>query len=227
MLFIDNKYTHWYYQIIDRAKSRILTDYTEKHHIIPKSLGGQNNKDNLVKLTPREHFICHLLLPKMLIGLSKRKMTFALTNFTNRSRHGTIQIYKMSSRTYQTIKIKAAKYMSDIQTGKVSNFKGKSHSGQNKKVIGLANSKSCISPIGEVFESTRLAGEAYNLTSAAIRNRIKQIGDWKYIDPEHQRLAETKRISKQPRCWPKGYKQSSEHIRKRTDSRLKNKSNDN
>ncbi len=87
-MYLDNKYTRIYYSIIDRAKNRVLNGYTEKHHIIPKSIGGSNTKDNLVKLTPREHFICHLLLPKMLEGLSRRKMTFALTNFTNHARHG-------------------------------------------------------------------------------------------------------------------------------------------
>jgi hypothetical protein len=68
MLFIDNKYTHTYYKIIERSKSRIIPYYTEKHHIIPKSLGGSNKKDNLALLTAREHFICHLLLTKMTSG---------------------------------------------------------------------------------------------------------------------------------------------------------------
>lgn len=36
--------------------------YYEKHHIIPKCLGGTNEKENLVLLTAREHFICHKLL---------------------------------------------------------------------------------------------------------------------------------------------------------------------
>lgn len=37
----------------------------EAHHIIPKCLGGDNSKENLVVLTPREHFIAHLLLCKI------------------------------------------------------------------------------------------------------------------------------------------------------------------
>jgi cellobiose-specific phosphotransferase system component IIA len=65
MIFIDNKYTRWYYNIVTNAKSRISIGYTEKHHIIPKSCGGNNSKNNLVALTAREHFVCHLLLIRM------------------------------------------------------------------------------------------------------------------------------------------------------------------
>lgn len=82
MLFIDNKYTRTYYKLIVRAKARVITDYTEKHHIIPKSLGGTDSKDNLVKLTAREHFICHLLLTKMTTGNNTYKMKFALSMIT-------------------------------------------------------------------------------------------------------------------------------------------------
>ena len=39
--------------------------YTEKHHIVPRSLGGGDEKSNLVRLTAREHFICHMLLAEM------------------------------------------------------------------------------------------------------------------------------------------------------------------
>ena len=39
--------------------------YYERHHIIPKSLGGSNANDNVIILTAREHFICHWLLVKM------------------------------------------------------------------------------------------------------------------------------------------------------------------
>jgi len=77
MIFINNKYTRWYYTIVNQAKSRIPTGYTEKHHIIPKSCGGDNSKDNLVSLTAKEHFICHLLLTKAVSIEYRFKMVYA------------------------------------------------------------------------------------------------------------------------------------------------------
>jgi hypothetical protein len=53
-----------YHNIVENAKIRTTEDYVEKHHIIPKCLGGSNDKENLVELTAREHFICHWLLAK-------------------------------------------------------------------------------------------------------------------------------------------------------------------
>ena len=44
-MYLQNKYTRWYYNIIQRAQSRTLPAdvYIEKHHIIPKSFGGKSN----------------------------------------------------------------------------------------------------------------------------------------------------------------------------------------
>ena len=81
IIFADNKYTKWYDAIIANAKIRHTTGYVERHHIIPKSLGGSNTKDNLIKLTAREHFVCHHLLTKMTDGYNKIKMLHALGKF--------------------------------------------------------------------------------------------------------------------------------------------------
>lgn len=43
----------------------MIDGYVEKHHIIPKSMGGSNNLSNIVKLTAREHFVAHWLLFKI------------------------------------------------------------------------------------------------------------------------------------------------------------------
>jgi len=51
--------------IIERAQKRLLDGYYEKHHIIPRCMGGLNDPDNLVNLTPEEHYIVHQLLVKM------------------------------------------------------------------------------------------------------------------------------------------------------------------
>jgi len=48
--------------------------YYEKHHIVPRSLGGDNSKENIVKLTAKEHLVAHKLLVKFKEGEDKRKM---------------------------------------------------------------------------------------------------------------------------------------------------------
>lgn len=89
-MFLQNKYTNIYFIIVNRAKLQLKVKgkgaYFESHHIIPKSLGGDNNKDNKVLLTFKEHYICHRLLPKM---VSKKeyvtKMNYALYMLTRSS----------------------------------------------------------------------------------------------------------------------------------------------
>ena len=58
-------YALHYDLLIDRARDRILDVYTERHHIIPVCIGGTNIRKNLVRLTPEEHYIAHLLLIKI------------------------------------------------------------------------------------------------------------------------------------------------------------------
>lgn len=103
-MYLQNKYTKWYYSIIESAKSRTLNNnvYCENHHIIPKSLGGNNLKENLIKLTAREHFICHWLLTKMVVGPLKAKMIHAAWMMTtNKNQY---QKRYTNSRAYKAIR---------------------------------------------------------------------------------------------------------------------------
>ena len=61
----DMNYQKIYERIIDRAKNRELTCYKERHHILPRCLGGTDENSNLVDLTPEEHYVCHQLLVKI------------------------------------------------------------------------------------------------------------------------------------------------------------------
>jgi hypothetical protein len=58
-------YQKHYNNLIDRAKNRVLDGYVEKHHILPKCMGGSNEIENLVALTAEEHFVAHQLLIKI------------------------------------------------------------------------------------------------------------------------------------------------------------------
>jgi hypothetical protein len=54
-----------YDKLITRGKERTLKGYKEVHHIIPRCMGGLDEKSNLVDLTPEEHYIAHQLLVKI------------------------------------------------------------------------------------------------------------------------------------------------------------------
>ena len=58
-------YKRIYNNIIERSKNRVLEGYCEKHHIVPKCLGGADDANNIASLTPEEHYVCHLLLTKI------------------------------------------------------------------------------------------------------------------------------------------------------------------
>ncbi len=98
--FIPNKYTKWYFNIISQAKSNVnKIGYFEKHHIVPESLGGSNDDDNFVRLTCREHLICHLLLTKMIEDKSDLiKMNYAAYMMSHLNGN------KINSRIFQTLR---------------------------------------------------------------------------------------------------------------------------
>ena len=58
-------YTKIYNALIERARNRDIDGYSERHHIVPRCLGGTEDKSNIVALTPEEHYVCHQLLVKM------------------------------------------------------------------------------------------------------------------------------------------------------------------
>lgn len=108
-MYLQNKYTNWYFSIISNAKSRTcLEGYSELHHIIPKSLGGSNDPSNLARLSAREHFICHLLLPKMVEGKGRQKMIYACWAMANQKRPNQNR-YTVNSRLYNIVKTQASR----------------------------------------------------------------------------------------------------------------------
>lgn len=60
-------YRKHYIRLIETRKNRITDNstYYERHHVIPKYMGGSNDSLNIVKLTAREHFLAHWLLWKI------------------------------------------------------------------------------------------------------------------------------------------------------------------
>jgi hypothetical protein len=108
-------YQKIYDKIIDNARksNRIKNQeiFYEDHHILPKCLGGNNNKINRVLLTPKEHFICHKLLT--FIFTNNRKIICAF------HRMSTSKKYHISSRDYDYAKnIFSRSMMGDLNPSK-------------------------------------------------------------------------------------------------------------
>jgi hypothetical protein len=113
-------------EIIEKAKIRILFAYKEKHHIVPKCLGGTDDISNLVDLTAREHFIIHLLLCK--IYPKNRKLSNAVWMMANVKREYQDR-YIPSSRLYEIARLEYSKNSS----GEGNPMFGKNHSNETKQ----------------------------------------------------------------------------------------------
>jgi hypothetical protein len=102
-------YKRIYNEIVTRAqkenRKKLLKEdknyvYYEKHHIIPRCMKGTNNKDNLVLLTAREHFLCHWSLIEMYPEENKLKYAFWMMCFCKTDERD----YYVSSRMYEYAK---------------------------------------------------------------------------------------------------------------------------
>lgn len=81
------RYLRWYEALCRRGQTRAVPVYCERHHIVPRSLGGTDDAANITALTYREHFLAHWLLAKFTEGDSLWKMRHALALMT-RNRRG-------------------------------------------------------------------------------------------------------------------------------------------
>lgn len=137
MNWLNNKYTNWYNRIIRNAQSRELDTYYEIHHIVPKSLGGTNQKSNLVKLTAKEHYVCHLLLMKMYSDKkAKQKMASAFLYMSKVRNDHTKRRY--TSILYERHKIIRQKILSEQMSGSGNPMFGKVHSEKTRNKISNA-----------------------------------------------------------------------------------------
>ena len=121
-MFLDNKYYKWYMQLTSN-KERELNCYTENHHIIPKSMGGSNEKCNMVILTAREHYIAHLLLTKCVIEKFKPVMMSAYIMMALVKDKNQQRIFKVNSRLFEVRKIEADAYKREFKHTEEAKFK--------------------------------------------------------------------------------------------------------
>ena len=77
-MLAENKYRRCYKRLMARSMGRKLNTYSERHHVMPRALGGGNKRSNIAVLTYREHFLSHWLVVKFTEGRALRQMQSAL-----------------------------------------------------------------------------------------------------------------------------------------------------
>ena len=130
-------YEKIYNDLVAKAREENTDDgaYYEKHHIIPKSLGGTLANDNLVKFTPRQHYIAHLLLfkiykQKCVNGVNKTpyyKMLGALSAMVQfpaayDDNGAILRLFKFGSVVYDNWKRELAKVLSARSKNRMKNL---------------------------------------------------------------------------------------------------------
>lgn len=177
-MFIQNKYTRWYNSIVESRKLNPAIGYTERHHIIPKSLGGNNKKDNIVTLTAREHFICHLLLVKMTTNIDKVKMSYAIRCMVNQENQYQ-ERYKITSRMYNIIKTLTSESIGSIMKGEDNPFYGRTHSDETKKKMQEKRA----------LQDAPMLGKKH---SDETKDKLKAANKKQFEDPEQKALRSKK-----------------------------------
>lgn len=105
-----------YLRLIEYAKSIPVEGRVERHHIVPRSFGGSNKKENMISLPLRLHFLAHWLLWK-----AYRDGRMANAFWTMACCHGA----KLNSRTYATVRDTAAKAIAKAKLGKTTSDRQK------------------------------------------------------------------------------------------------------
>ena len=105
-----------YLKFINYCKNIEFDCYTETHHIIPRSFNGTDEKQNLVKLGARHHYIAHLLLAR---ATNSSKMIKALHKMIYSTTGDVQRDYKITSRVYAYVREEHAKIVSNYSKNTV------------------------------------------------------------------------------------------------------------
>jgi hypothetical protein len=231
-------YKKIYDSIIDRAKNRQITGYVERHHIIPRCMGGDDTAVNLVNLTAREHFIAHLLLVRIYPG--NYKLIYAVNmmclQFTEE---------RCNNRRYEWIRKRLSDASSKMNSGINNPFYGKTHSLETRlKISEKAKDRKYIKT-NKPRKTPIYAMSREEITNKAVETR--KANGYKHSDETKKKIADAKsnvsqetkdkisksnkgrkltesqkqnlsKIRKGKPAWNKGVSPSEETISKRRDA---------
>lgn len=116
------------------------------------------------------------------IGIKKRKSIKG----TNNPMYGRSAVVEKNLRWYnngsENIYVAENNQPSGFRLGRIISFK-KPHTEKTKSLLSKANSRKCISPKGEIFDSRKSAAKAYGVSAPAIGGLIARgVSGWRWAN---------------------------------------------
>jgi len=135
-----------YQKIYERLTAKdMIAGYTERHHVIPRCMGGSDDSSNLVSLTPEAHYVAHQLLVK--IYPENHKLIYAANAMTfgikrNNKLYGWLRHrYSIAARNISEetrAKMRAAKQNMSEETRAKIGVASRNRSAETRAKIGAA-----------------------------------------------------------------------------------------
>jgi hypothetical protein len=115
-------------------------EYHERHHIVPRSVGGSDDEDNLIDLYAREHYEAHKLLHEE--NPENEKLAFAWWMMSTKS-YNTEGRYELTAEEYELAKIALSEAQSKAKKEQFVNKEnhpmfGKTQSEESRKKMSNA-----------------------------------------------------------------------------------------
>lgn len=127
-----------------RGRFECGNEYHERHHIVPKCLGGTDEKDNLIDLYAKEHFIAHKLIANENPNNSRLVLAYCIMAFTKNKD----QIrYELTPEEYEEARIALSKTRKELYKDKRNHPSYGKHISEDRKImIGRTNkgNKYCV-----------------------------------------------------------------------------------
>ena len=144
-----------------QTRGRFMSDdeYHERHHIVPKCKGGTDDKENLIDLFAKEHFMAHKLLAEENAGDDQLMCAYAIMAFTKDKNQ---QRYELSPEEYENARKMCAQ-----------KFAG-GNNPSARQVIRLRDEK--------IYSTVRDCCNDNNINNSTMWERLKQHRDFMYYN---------------------------------------------
>lgn len=168
---------------LDKSK---LDGYYEKHHIIPKCMGGKDEDENYVLLTYREHIIAHKLLYRIYPDVPGNLISLYAMALTTNPNHKRERVPSLSSKYMAQLKEEYIQKFDEIsrkQLGKEvsedirrkisSSNKGNSPDEKTREKLDNSRYKAKVQgPDGKIYESLRVCAREFHISETTIKNYV-------------------------------------------------------